>query len=191
VTGEESTRIEKLANMMRTPYYHVWTSTDMIGVEVSVAMKNVYALAVGLVNGLLEQCGSEDGGAVMHNLAAALFAQGLREIAYMVDYAGGDVSSAYGLPGAGDLYVTSMGGRNGRMGRWLGMGVPYSKAKKEQMPDDTIEGAALITAIGPTVERLFDREQLDGEALPLLQAMIDIVCHDGPPNIPWDAFFHG
>jgi glycerol-3-phosphate dehydrogenase (NAD(P)+) len=190
-TGPDEALLDRLAGLLRTPYYHVWTTTDMVGVEVCVALKNVYALAVGLVGGLLEKEGIADNGAVMHNLAAALFAQGLSEISYLVEYMGGQQRSVYTLPGAGDQYVTSMGGRNGRMGRWLGLGLRYSEAKTRYMPDDTIEGAELATAIGPTLEAMVDQGKLDGTALPLLRTMIDIVCHDAPVRIPWDDFFAG
>ena len=46
-TSTNQTLLEQLAGLARTPYYHIWTSTDIIGVEVCVALKNVYALAVG------------------------------------------------------------------------------------------------------------------------------------------------
>lgn len=190
-TGPDQELLDRLADMLRTPYYHVWISTDIIGVEVCVALKNVYALAVGLVGGFLEREGVADNGAVMHNLSAAIFAQGLSEIAYMVNYMGGRHRSVYTLPGAGDQYVTSQGGRNGRMGRWLGLGVPYSQAQAEYMPQDTIEGAELAMAVGPSVEALVKRGDVDGAAIPLLRTMIDIVCHDASVQIPWDDFFAG
>lgn len=189
ITGPDVVLLEQLAGMLRTPYYHVWTSADMIGVEVCVAMKNIYALAVGLVIGLLEKEGTAPNGAVMYNLAAAIFAQGLSEIAYLVATMGGRPRSVYTLPGAGDLYVTAQGGRNCRMGRLLGLGLPYSQAKAEHMPEETIEGAQLAQAIGPTVEAMIARGELAGSVLPLLQTMINIVCHDAPVAIPWEAFF--
>jgi glycerol-3-phosphate dehydrogenase (NAD(P)+) len=188
-TGKDHLLLNRLSRLLRTPYYHIWTSTDLVGVEVCVALKNVYALAVGLVNGLLEKEGTAENGAVMHNLAAAIFAQGLWEIAYLVDYMGGQQRSIYGLPGAGDQYVTSMGGRNGRMGRLLGLGMRYSEAKAQHMAEDTIEGAELALAIGPTLEAMIDRGELDSAALPLLRTIIDIVCHDASTLIPWDEFF--
>ena len=189
ITGSDQALLDQLAGYLRTPYYHIWTSTDFVGVEVAVAMKNVYALAVGLVIGLLEKAGEADNGAVMYNLAAAIYAQGLHEISYMVNYMGGQPASAYTLPGAGDLYVTAQGGRNCRMGRYLGLGMTYSEAKETHMADITIEGAQLAEAIGPTVKNMIAGGKLDGRALPLLQTMIDIVCHDAPVEIPWDAFF--
>ena len=57
LTGDDQTLLDRLAAMLRTSYYHVWTSTDVMGVEVCVALKNVYDLAVGLVGALLEKEG--------------------------------------------------------------------------------------------------------------------------------------
>lgn len=180
--------LSHLAELARTPYYHIWTNTDIIGVEVCVALKNIYALAVGLVIGFLEKAGTVND-AEMHNLAAAIFAQGMWETAYLVNKMGGKPESVYSLPGSGDLYVTCQGGRNSRMGRLLGLGIPYSQAKAEYMPNDTVEGASLALAIGQTVENMIQKGDLDAIALPLLRTMIDIVCHDAPAIIPWDRFF--
>lgn len=191
VTGDDALLLDKLAGMLRTPYYHVWPTTDMIGVEVCVAMKNLYALAVGCVGGLLERDGVADNDAVMFNLAAGLFAQGLWETAYMVDQLGGRRRSVFTLPGAGDLYVTSMGGRNQKMGRYLGMGVPFSKAKAQYMADITVEGAQLAQAIGPTVEQMVADGRFDAATVPLMLTMINIVCHDAPVEFSWDSFFAG
>jgi glycerol-3-phosphate dehydrogenase (NAD(P)+) len=189
ITGSDQAFLDQVACILRTKYYHVWTSTDVIGVEVSVAFKNVYALAVGLVQGLMEKEGIDQGGDVMHNMAAAIFAQGLRETAYLVEYMGGAVENVYGLPGAGDLYVTCMGGRNMRMGRMLGLGMRYEEAKAWHMADDTIEGAELAFAIAPTIEAMIERGDLESAALPLLRTMIDIVCREASVQIPWDRFF--
>lgn len=191
ITGHDLALLQRLAALLRTRYYHVWPSTDMVGVETCVALKNLYALAVGCVGGLLARAGKAGNDAVMHNLAAGIFAQGLWETAYLVDYMGGQRRSVFTLPGAGDLYVTSMGGRNSRMGWHLGQGVPFSVAKRDYMPDDTIEGAQLAQAIGPTLEALVARGELDAAALPLALTMVNIVCHDAPVEFPWDEFFGG
>ncbi|GAX41793.1 glycerol-3-phosphate dehydrogenase, NAD-dependent [Tolypothrix sp. NIES-4075] len=188
-TSTNPALLEHLAQLARTPYYHIWTNTDIIGIEVCVALKNVYALAVGLVIGFLEKAGKAVNDAEMHNLAAAIFAQGMWETAYLVDKMKGKPESVYSLPGAGDLYVTCQGGRNSRMGRLLGLGIPYSQAKAEYMPNDTVEGASLALAIGQTVENMIHKGDLDAIALPLLRTMIDIVCHNAPAIIPWEKFF--
>lgn len=189
ITGPNPALLDQLRDLLRNPYYHIWTSTDLVGVETCVALKNGYALAVGLVHGWMEKEGVADNGAVMYNLAAAIFAQGLWETAYLVDYMGGQLQSVYTLPGSGDLYVTSQGGRNSKMGRFLGMGMNYQEAKTRYMPDETIEGAELLLEIGPTVETLVERGELDGARLPLLRAMARIVSGQAPPDLPWDDFF--
>jgi glycerol-3-phosphate dehydrogenase (NAD(P)+) len=189
LTGTSQILLDWAAEIFRTPYYHIWTSTDMVGVEVCVALKNLYSLAVGTVRGLLEKEGAGKDSVEMHNLAAALFAQGVWEIAYVVEYMGGSLSSIHSLPGVGDLYVTSQGGRNACMGRLLGLGMRYQDAKAAYLPEDTIEGADLAYAIGPTIINLVKQGKLSGAAIPLLLRMIDIVCRDAPVQFPWDEFF--
>lgn len=189
IAGSEAAMIAKIADLLRTPYYHVWTSTDLIGVEVCVAMKNLYALAVGLVIGILEKEGRHDNGASMHNLAAGIFAQGTYETAYLVEQLGGQLRSVYTLPGAGDLYVTCQGGRNSRMGRWLGLGMRYAEARATHMPKDSVEGAMLAEAVGPTVRNMVNTDKLDAKNIPLFLRMIDIVCDNAATEVPWDDFF--
>lgn len=191
IAGNDPALLERIAQRLRTPYYHVWTNTDLVGVEMCVSLKNVYALATGMVAGVVEKEGVAQNKAVMHNMAAALFAQGLHETAYLVAQMGGDVGSVYRLPGAGDLHVTCQGGRNSRMGRFLGLGMLYADAKAQYMPEDTVEGAELALAVGPTVERMVAAGSLDARQLPLLLTMIRIVCHNQPMQIPWAAFFGG
>jgi len=189
LAGSDQAMLDQIADLLRTPYYHLWTSTDIIGVEVCVALKNLYALAVGLVEGWTEKAGEAYNGAAMHNTASAIFAQSLWEIGHLVQYLGGQSRSVYTLPGAGDFYATCQSGRNSRMGRLIGLGMTYRQAKTQHMPEDTVEGAELALAIGPTIEVLVSQRELDGAALPLLRAVIDIVCHEKPPHIAWEEFF--
>src|SRR3954466_9546923 len=95
----DAATLSYLAPLFATSYYHIWTSTDIIGVEVCVALKNVYALGVGLIPGLLEAAGGPDGSAAMHNHAAAFFAQGLVETAQLVQLMGGGLETVFSLPG--------------------------------------------------------------------------------------------
>lgn len=189
LTCPDRSVFNSLASWLRTSYYHVWPNTDLVGVEVCAALKNLYSLAVGIVSGLLEGSPEVENRLGMHNLSAALFAEALCEITYMVTLMGGDQRSIWTLPGAGDLYVTCQGGRNIRMGRWLGLGVPYSEAKARYMSEETLEGSETAFTIGPTIDAMAQKGALDPNALPLMRAIIDIVCHDGPLHIPWDRFF--
>lgn len=180
--------LPKLQLLFLTDYYHVFTSTDITGVELCVALKNPYALAVGLAAGVLEKQGTDMAGAKNHNYAAAIFAQGLAETALLVQKLGGRMETVFSLPGAGDLYVTTQGGRNSRMGRLLGMGMPYSEAV-EEMPGETIEGVDAVIAIMPAIEAMIERGDLEADSLPLLRALHRIVTRNTTVEFEFNRFF--
>jgi glycerol-3-phosphate dehydrogenase (NAD(P)+) len=188
LSGDVSVFAEVTA-LLQTPYYHVWTSSDFVGTETCAAFKNFYALLVGMAKGILERDGEVENKANTHNLSSSLFAQALYEMEHIVQYMGGDARSVYGLPGAGDLYVTCQSGRNGRMGSWLGKGLTFSEAKNKHMPTDTIEGAELAKALAPRLRQLLQEGKLKREKLPLLELALKVVCDDAPAEIPWDKFF--
>jgi glycerol-3-phosphate dehydrogenase (NAD(P)+) len=183
--------LERLAAAFRTPYYHVWTTTDLVGLEYCAALKNAYTLGVGLALGLLEKSGGVDAaGAHMHNLAAALFGQACTEIERMLRLVGGTQAFAYGLPGAGDLYVTCMGGRTVRLGTLLGKGHTMPAAC-EILAGLTLESAEIVRVMGQALPRLVRRGLLGPEELPLMRALVEVVVHGRPVEILPDAFFGG
>jgi len=188
IASSDPMLLERILPLVVTPYYHARSSKDMIGVEACAALKNFYALAVGYPAGLLERLGKASNGALMHNLAAGLFTQALKEMELLVGFVGGAPASVNGLAGTGDLYVTCQAGRNSRMGYLLGSGLRYSEAKANYMADDTIEGAELALAIGPTLDNLFQQGSLRRAALPLATAIIRAICQDLPLQLPWEAF---
>ena len=197
VAAAEQELAEKVAATIRTPYHHIWTSTDTIGVEVCAALTSLYGLACGLVVGL----GEGDDVAIQRNTeqrktdgqqsAAAIYAQSLWEIGYFVEHMGGQPQSVLTLPGAGDLHAACQGGSNQTMGRLLGRGMRYTEAKKEHMPIETIAGAELALAIGTAATRMVHDGKLDSQRIPLLMTVLDVVCNDQPVVIPWEAFFKG
>ena len=181
--------VERLATTFRTPYYHVWMTTDLVGLETSAALKNAYALGVGLVAGLLERAGGPDAaGAYMHNLAAALFAQGCAEIGRMLQFMGATRAFAHELPGAGDLYVTCQGGRNMRLGRLLGLGHTFAEAQ-EVMAGETLEGAEIVRVMGYALPKLERRGLIAADDFPLMQVLVDVIVHGCPIELRLDAFF--
>lgn len=183
--------IERLATIFRTSYYHVWTTTDLVGLELCAALKNAYTLGVGLVHGILEKAGGVDvADAHMYNLASAIFGQACTEIERMVQVVGGTRSLACGLPGAGDLYVTCQGGRTVKMGRLLGLGHTYAEAR-QIMAGETLEGAAIVHMMAGVVPRLVARGLVKNGELPLLRALIDILVQGRPVSIALDTFFGG
>ena len=112
-----------LQNIFMNPAFRVYTSPDMLGVEVGGALKNVIALAAGIADGL--NYGD--------NTKAALITRGIKEIATLGVAMGGEQSTFYGLTGLGDLIVTcaSMHSRNRRAGILLGQGKTLDEAIKE------------------------------------------------------------
>jgi glycerol-3-phosphate dehydrogenase (NAD(P)+) len=190
VAFSDMIRLHWILSLLITPYYHVHPNPDLQGVEACAALKNFYALAIGYPAGLSEKQGNASNGACMYNLAAGLFTQSLAEMSHLVEFMGGTRTSVYGLAGTGDLYVTCQAGRNNRMGHLLGMGFTYRDAKTSYMAEDTVEGAELALAIGPTLEALCEQDSLDRSSVPLAMAIIEAICYDHPLNIPWNAFYH-
>lgn len=188
VTGATVDAAREAARLFGAAFYHADTSPDVVGVEVCAAFKNFYALAVGAAAGRLEVEGRASNGAAMHNVAAGLFTQAIAEMATLVEALGGDPRTAAGLAGAGDLFVTCMAGRNSRMGRLLGLGRRYSEAKAQNMPDDTVEGAELARALGPTLEHMVANGSLPGERLPLMKTVLDAVNRDRPLTADFGSF---
>lgn len=188
VSGADAEMLAHVMGMLDAPYYHARPSTDLAGVEVCAAFKNFFTLAVGAPAGQLERQGKASNGALMHNHSASLFAQSIREMTVLAGHLGGAVDTVTGLAGAGDLYVTCQAGRNGRMGRLLGLGLPYSQAKREHMSADTVEGAQLALDLGPTLIRMIEDGALDRDRLPLTLAIIRSICHDAPLELRYDLF---
>lgn len=189
-TGHDAQTLDHLAGLFRTDYYHVWTSQDFVGVEVCAAMKNCYALGVGFAKGVLERQGEGDSPDHNHDYEAALFGQASVEMGRMVDLLGGRPETPQGLAGVGDMYVTSAGGRNVRVGRLVGTGLRFSEAR-EKMAGVTLEGAAAIEVIGGALPRLAERGVLDPADFPLMSHLHAVVAEDQPLDMPWKTFFGG
>jgi glycerol-3-phosphate dehydrogenase (NAD(P)+) len=188
ITYADAEVLERVMKFVAAPYYHARPSTDIIGVEVCAGFKNLYTLAVGYPAGFLAKQGEPPDGPRMHNLAASLFAQAIKEMCHIVAFLGGRPSTPFGLPGVGDLYVTCQGGRNVRIGYLFGLGERFSRARTEFPPTETIEGAQFAVAVGPTMEAWFAEGRIERHAMPLAAVMLDAVCHDVPLTIPWTEF---
>ncbi len=188
--GARDRRIaERLAGVFGTAYYHIWPTSNLVGLEYCAALKNAYTLGVGLAAGLLEKNGGVDeAGAHMYNLAAGLFGTSTKEMERMLEVAGVDRHFAYELPGAGDLYVTCMGGRTVRFGKLLGMGHSFSEARKI-MAGETLESIEIIRSMSKAIPELEKRNLLSPTDLPFMRSLIDIVVNGQAVNLPLDVFF--
>jgi glycerol-3-phosphate dehydrogenase (NAD(P)+) len=177
-----------MSELFRTSHYHVWTSTDLVGVEVCAAVKNCYALGAGFMDGILDREGLSEARYRNYDYGAALFGQATREFGQFMELLGGEPETPYGLAGVGDMFVTSMGGRNVKVGRLVGSGLRFSEAR-EKMPGVTLEGAAAIEVIGGALPKLADRGLVQQGDFPLMRHLYAVVALDEPLDMPWDTFF--
>ena len=189
--SEDDEYVKWVADLFRTDYYHVWTTTDFIGAEVAAAAKNIYAFGGGFAGGILDAAGKTNDRYVMHNYTAALFAQGATELRQFIELLGGDPATAQGLCGVGDQFVTTMGGRNVRAGRYVGSGVKFSEVRDNLMKGVTLEGVAAIKVVGAALKPLTDRGVIAPEDFPFCRYLYQIIAEDAPLKMPWQLFFGG
>ena len=137
---------KSIGKLISTKYYIAEYSKDIIGVEVCSAIKNIYAMIIGA-----GQC---------LNSSSNLFQKSLIEMKYLTRYFKGKDETTAGLAGVGDLYVSAAGGRNSKMGSYLGKGFTFKVAKKKFMPKDTVEGEQLAKEIGPFILKKLDKKKI-------------------------------
>jgi len=175
---------KKIASMLNTNYYHISYSNDLNGVEVSAAIKNIFSMAVGAAKGLCSNNATDEIREKNYlNTASALIKQSIYEMEIFVKHLNGNKDTVKGLAGLGDLYVSSGGGRNSKMGFFLGQGMTFSHAKKTKMEKVTVEGADLAFEIGKKVNQDFDKKQL-----PLMLGIINSIIEDKKLELDWQYF---
>lgn len=123
VGSKKKETAEYLQSLFMSEVFRVYISSDILGIELGAALKNVVALAAGIADGL----GYGD------NTKAALITRGIAEIARLGIHMGGRMETFYGLTGIGDLIVTcaSMHSRNRRAGILIGKGATMDEAMSE------------------------------------------------------------
>ena len=173
--------VKSIGKMIATNYYSTEISNDLVGVEVCAAVKNIYSMIIGASKGLCSSSATEEVKNKNYlNTAASLMCQSISEMVYFTKFLKGKEETVYGLAGLGDLYVSSAGGRNSKMGKYLGEGYDYLTAKKKFMPNDTIEGAELALELGPKILKEFDKEKLS-----LMISLIETICNNKKFNFKW------
>lgn len=182
--GEDMEVLRRIKALFETNYYHVSLSTDVVGVECAVAMKNAYALAVTLAVGLSERMEGV-GGTLHYNSQAGLFGQSVREMRRLLALVdGGEENIVYG---AGDLYVTVFGGRTRLIGTLLGRGLSFERAM-EELEGVTLESIVIATRTARAVRRLIELGRAKAEDFPLLLHVDDIISRGAQVAIPWSSF---
>ena len=146
VIANKNIKIAKsIGKMISTRYYLTEYSKDVAGIEVSSAIKNIYSMIIGAGQSL--------------NSSSNLFQKSILEMKYLIKYFKGKEETISGLAGVGDLYVSAAGGRNSKMGSYLGKGFTFKSAKKRFMPKDTIEGEQLAKEIAPFILKKINKKK--------------------------------
>ena len=184
IANENIDVAKKISSILNTNYYHTSYSSDLNGVEVSAAIKNIFSMAVGAAKGL---CSDNITDTVREknylNTSSALIKQSIHEMEIFVEHLKGKKETVKGLAGLGDLYVSSGGGRNAKMGSYIGEGLTFSEAKKTKMEKVTVEGADLAKEIAQKVNEDFDKKKL-----PLMLGMINAIVDDKKLELDWESF---
>ncbi|MGA1528801.1 MAG: glycerol-3-phosphate dehydrogenase [Pelagibacteraceae bacterium] len=184
IANKDVSTAKKIASMLNTNYYHTSFSDDLHGVEVCAAVKNIFSMAVGAAKGLCSKNASNEIREKNYlNTASALIKQSVQEMEIFVEHLKGKKETVKGLAGLGDLYVSSGGGRNSKMGSYIGEGMTFSEAKKSKMEKVTVEGADLAIEIGKKVNEDFDKKKL-----PLMLGMINAIIQDKKLEFDWQYF---
>ncbi|OCW77629.1 hypothetical protein AKH19_01520 [Pelagibacteraceae bacterium GOM-A1] len=150
---------KKICNMITTKYYLTETSKDVIGVEICSSIKNIYSMIIGAGDSL--------------NMSSSLFKKSINEMIYITIYFKGKIETALGLAGVGDLYVSAAGGRNSKMGSYLGQGYTFNNAKRKFMPNETVEGEQLAREIAP-----FVLKKIQQKKIPLMTKLIKSIINN-------------
>ena len=184
IANKDISTAKKIASMLNTNYYHTSFSDDLHGVEVCAAVKNIFSMAVGAAKGLCSTNASNEIREKNYlNTSSALIKQSVQEMEIFVEHLKGKKETVKGLAGLGDLYVSSGGGRNSKMGSYIGEGMTFSEAKKSKMEKVTVEGADLAIEIGKKVNEDFDKKKL-----PLMLGMINAIIEDKKLEFDWQYF---
>jgi glycerol-3-phosphate dehydrogenase (NAD(P)+) len=165
IASEDGALAESLQSALSSPCFRLYRSDDVVGVELAGALKNVVAIAAGIVAGL----------GFGPNTLAALVTRGLAEIARIVRAGGGQERTVHGLAGIGDLMLTCTGtqSRNRFVGEQVGRGRKLSEVLV-QMPE-VAEGARTCLA----VPRL---AAASGVEAPIAEAVVQVLYENVPPR---------
>jgi len=166
----DSAVAEAVQQAFASPAFRVYSSDDVVGVELAGALKNVIAIAAGIVGGL----------GYGHNTVAALVTRGLAEMGRLGVALGGRPETFAGLAGLGDLVLTATGGlsRNRRLGQALGAGRSLEEAVRETPM--VAEGVRTTRAACALAQRA-------GVEMPIAEQMRAVLYEGRPPREAVDA----
>ena len=165
VIANKNIRIaQQIGKLVSAKYYKTEYSSDVRGIEFSSAIKNIYSMVIGSGEG--------------NNTSSALFRKSFDEMEYLIQHFKGKKETVRGLAGLGDLYVSAVGGRNSKMGEYLGKGFSFKNAKNRFMTNDTVEGADLAYEIAPYILNKINKKKI-----PLMIALLNAITKNKKLNI--------
>ena len=183
--GRDMKTLEFLKSVMATDYYHISLSTDVVGIESAVALKNGYALGITLTIGLNQKEFGTD--SPLHfNSQAAVFGQGVKEMYKLLAYQNAQTLENITV-GAGDLYVTVYGGRTRLVGILLGRGLNIDEAKAE-LNGVTLESLVVAERVARAIKVAANLGKVNADDFPLLMHVDEIITQKKEVNIPWENF---
>jgi glycerol-3-phosphate dehydrogenase (NAD(P)+) len=181
VANKDISKSQWIGKLISTNYYTLEFSEDIVGVEICGAIKNLYSMIIGASKGLSSETADDEIKSKYHyNTAASLIHRSISEMVFFTKFFKGKEETVYGLAGIGDLYVSAIGGRNSKMGKYLGDGYNYLEAKKKFMINDTVEGAELAFEIGSKIMKEFSKNDL-----PLMINLLDSIINNKKFKINW------
>ena len=156
---------ERVQSVFVTPYFRVYTNTDVVGVEIGGAIKNVIAIAAGVIDGL----------GLGLNTRAALITRGLTEIQRLGRRLGADPRTLAGIAGVGDLILTCTGdlSRNHTVGKKIGEGLSL---------DEILAEMRMVAEGVKTAKSVYNLARKLEVEMPICQAMYAILYEDLPPE---------
>jgi glycerol-3-phosphate dehydrogenase (NAD(P)+) len=165
VASESKEVAQEVQELFSTEYFRVYTSTDVIGVEMAGALKNIIALAAGMIDGL----------GLGHNTRAALMTRGLAEMSRLGTSMGAHPLTFLGLAGVGDLVLTCTGdlSRNRTVGYQLGQGKKLAEILAEMK---------MVAEGVKTTRSVYNLAQQRGIEMPICDQIYKILYEDQPPE---------
>ena len=156
--SREKAAAETVQELFMNDALRVYTSPDLVGMELGAALKNVIALAAGMSDGL----GFGD------NAKAALITRGIAEITRLAVRLGGADETLAGLTGVGDLVVTCMSrhSRNRKCGEMIGQGVP---------PEEAIRRVGMVVEGANTARAALALSRKEGVSMPITEEVCAVL----------------
>lgn len=179
--GENREELKMMKDMLKTSYHHISLTSDVIGLESAVALKNGYALGIAMNIGNEEK----DGEKPHYNSQAAAFYQATKEMSKLLSIQGASEKSSY--IGFGDLFVTVCNGRTRKAGILFGQGLSYEESI-QKLAGLTIESLVVIKRVVRAVKKQAERGLLSLDDFPFLMHIDQVINEQKNPTLPWEKF---